>query len=384
VSPRFSDALLRVQSDDRLVVLARSGHERAFVAIVERYRRPLHAFARRMVGDGRVEDVLQQAFVSAWTALNAGAEVRHLRGWLHQIVRNAAIAAAVGPGEDELSDTLIGADGPQAEVERRLEVRETLRNVARLPDRQRRALVGTAMEGRSREEIAASLGLSEGAVRGLVHRARTTLRAAASALTPLPVATWAAAGAGAGSAAGLVVKAGTAVVVSGAVATSVATDLPRLRHHHHRAAPVVEGVVASPPATTPASHPRRAAPAPARAATVAPTPAPTPAVRTAPAPRPQPAVRREHRVEDRAEPREGERREERDARHGRDEPTAPVVSDDGPATATEASDDGGDRSGSGDSSDGGAPTTGDDGHGSDGGDGSSTPPSAGGSDDGDS
>src|SRR4051794_22885049 len=252
MSPRLSDALLRVQSDDRLVMLARSGHERAFVAIVERYRRPLHAFARRMVGDGRVEDVLQQAFVSAWTALNAGAEVRHLRGWLHQIVRNAAIAAAHGPGEDELSDTLIGADGPQAEVERRLEVRETLRNVARLPDRQRRALVGTAMEGRSREEIAASLGLSEGAVRGLVHRARTTLRAAASALTPLPVATWAAAGAGAGSVAGVVVKAGTGVVVPGAVATSVATDLPRLRHHH-RAAPVAEGVVERPPAVTPVS-----------------------------------------------------------------------------------------------------------------------------------
>src|SRR5436305_1813878 len=99
-------------------MLARSGHERAFVAIVERYRRPLHAFARRMVGDGRVEDVLQQAFVSAWTALNAGAEVRHLRGWLHQIVRNAAIAAAHGPGEDELSDTLIGAAGPEGVVER--------------------------------------------------------------------------------------------------------------------------------------------------------------------------------------------------------------------------------------------------------------------------
>ena len=73
MSPWFSDALLRAQSDDRLVMLARAGHERAFVAIVERYRRPLHAFARRLVPEARVEDVLQQAFLNAWAALSAGA-----------------------------------------------------------------------------------------------------------------------------------------------------------------------------------------------------------------------------------------------------------------------------------------------------------------------
>src|SRR5436853_5139524 len=127
------------------------------------------------------------------------------------------------------------------------------------------------MEGRSREEIAASLGLSEGAVRGLVHRARTTLRAAASAVTPVPVATWAAgggrgtlptaeriaelvAGAGSASLAGAAVKAGTVVAVSGALATSVATDLPRLHHHPHlgqRAPLAARDAVERPPATTP-------------------------------------------------------------------------------------------------------------------------------------
>src|SRR4051794_19964417 len=292
MSPRLSDALLRVQSDERLVALARSGHERAFVAIVERYRRPLHAFARRLVAEGRVEDVLQQAFVNAWAALDAGAEVRHLRGWLHQIVRNAAIAAGRVPGEDPLSETMIGEDGPQAEVERRLQVRETLHHVARLPDQQRLALVQTTMEGRSREEIASELGLTEGAVRGLVHRARSTLRAAATAVTPLPLAVWAASGggrgsmpvaehlaelaAGAGSAgiAGATVKAGAVVALSGALATSVATDLPPVRHHHRHARGAVIAVRAverTPTATTPiAARPRAVAPA----AVPAPAPAP--------------------------------------------------------------------------------------------------------------
>jgi RNA polymerase sigma factor (sigma-70 family) len=309
VSPRFSDALLRVQSDDRLAMLARSGHERAFVAIVERYRRPLHVFARRLVPEPRVDDVLQQSFVNAWAALSAGAEVRHLRGWLHQIVRNAAIAAARTPGEDQLSETMIGDHGPQAEVERRLQLEETLRHVARLPEQQRLALVQTAMEGRSREEIASGLGLSEGAVRGLVHRARSTLRAAATAITPLPVAVWAAqgggapvsevaAGAGAGSMAGLAVKAGTVAVATGAIATSVATDLPRRIQHRHHARPAVAALhqVEHPPVTTPAAAtapPTRRAPASASASTlvIRPTvarPAPAaaqPVVVAAPSPR---------------------------------------------------------------------------------------------------
>jgi hypothetical protein len=38
VSPPLSDLLLSSQSDERLVSLARAGHERAFAVIVERYR----------------------------------------------------------------------------------------------------------------------------------------------------------------------------------------------------------------------------------------------------------------------------------------------------------------------------------------------------------
>ena len=82
--------MLRSQSDERLVGLARAGNERAFAAIVERYRPELQAFARGLCSDGRSEDVVQQAFLSAFAALSAGAEVRHLRGWLYRIVRNAA------------------------------------------------------------------------------------------------------------------------------------------------------------------------------------------------------------------------------------------------------------------------------------------------------
>ena len=44
-----SAVLLRTQSDERLAALAREGHERAFEAIVERYRRPLMRACRRVL-----------------------------------------------------------------------------------------------------------------------------------------------------------------------------------------------------------------------------------------------------------------------------------------------------------------------------------------------
>ena len=63
-----------------------------------------------------------------------------------------------------------------------------LAELARLPERQRDALVGIAIQGRSRAEIATSMGLSEGAVRQLVHRTRATGRGAVTAITPYPLA----------------------------------------------------------------------------------------------------------------------------------------------------------------------------------------------------
>lgn len=51
-------ALLRCQTDERLVDLARAGCERAFAAIVDRYRPVLLRYARRLVPAGRAEDLV--------------------------------------------------------------------------------------------------------------------------------------------------------------------------------------------------------------------------------------------------------------------------------------------------------------------------------------
>jgi RNA polymerase sigma factor (sigma-70 family) len=247
VTPLLSTALLRTQSDARLAGLAADGHELAFEAIVERYRRQLHGYCRRMLPDARAEDVVQQTFLSAWTALQRGDDVRELRGWLYRIAHNTAInnLKRAGYDYDELRESLEHGTTPEADLERRTVIRETLAGVAALPDNQREALLRTAVGGSSQAEIARDLGVTDGAVRQLVHRARATLRAAATAVTPFPLAAWAAtagsaggpavserigelaAGAGTAGVGSLLFKGGAAVVVAGAIAA------PATVHHVH-------------------------------------------------------------------------------------------------------------------------------------------------------
>src|SRR4051794_40233888 len=116
-----SAVLLRTQSDERLVAPARDGHERAFETIVRRYRRPLLGACQRICADGRGEDVLQQALLSAWSGLRRGDDVRDLRAWLYRIVRNAAVSHRRRSGRDalELVETLSIAPSPGGGGERR-------------------------------------------------------------------------------------------------------------------------------------------------------------------------------------------------------------------------------------------------------------------------
>jgi RNA polymerase sigma factor (sigma-70 family) len=243
MSPSVSIRLLLTQSDARLAQLAREGHERAFEALVQRYRRPLLAYCRRLLlPSERAEDALQQGLLQAWLALQDGTEVREPRAWLYRVVHNAAINMLRVSGYDyaTLSETLRGGDAPEQDLDRRIAVREALAGLAALPQMQREALLRTAVDGHSHEQVARALGVSEGALRGLVHRARTSLRAATTALTPSPIVSWALGprgggmaplvarvgelGAGGGSlgVGGILLKGGAVAVTAGALASGIA------------------------------------------------------------------------------------------------------------------------------------------------------------------
>jgi len=216
--------LLRLQSDERLVALIRDGHEPAFSAIVGRYGGALERYAARIVGETRAEDAVQQAFVNAHRALLRDDRPIELKAWLYRITHNAALnqlrsvrdevtlTPDEGPGEDASSVALTAAVAGAADVaELRARLRETLDRIAALPAPQRDALLLRELEGRSHQEIALALGISAGAARQQVARARTALRAAATAITPYPLLTKMAVAASGASA----TTAGTAEIVGG-------------------------------------------------------------------------------------------------------------------------------------------------------------------------
>ena len=232
--------LLRTQSDERLVDLVRAGNDGAFEAIVARYRRQLLRYCSTILPGDRAEDALQQTFLRAYDALRASEGEMQLRPWLYRIAHNQSLNALRDRslGHEQLDETIDGVQRPDQALEHNEKLRDVLGAVSALPERQRDAIVLREMEGRSYDEIASEMGVTGGAVRQLLNRARGTLRAGATALTPYGLLTripWATEGGdamaarvaelcGAGAGGAIAAKACATVLVTGAVVGGVATS----------------------------------------------------------------------------------------------------------------------------------------------------------------
>ena len=334
--------LLRMQSDERLVELARAGHEPAFDAIVDRYRPALLRYCTRILGPERAEDAVQQALAGAHTAMTSGDERHlHLRPWLYRIAHNTALNVLRGARRDEveLSDTeFAAAHTPEEEVAQRERLESVLAAIAALPRSQRDALLLRELEGRSHEEIGRALGVSSGAARATLFRARAAVRTACSALTPTPLMLRVVeVGDSSSHVAGKAVAgvlAGCAIVGGGAASTGV------IGGTHHPVTPTAEAAASaskprrevkppapvtdpSPPVVAPNSAPKERGPVAAlrpvaKPKPVKPKPKPKPPAATAAPAADHHADRGEHRGRHRREREAG--RPERGPRHEHQEP----------------------------------------------------------------
>jgi RNA polymerase sigma factor (sigma-70 family) len=177
--------LLRLQGDDRLVALIRAHHDRAFEVLFDRYQPRLLAFCRGMLGStDDAEDVLQDVFVAAHSAMLADLRPINVRPWLYRIARNRCLnhlRRPVAEGTD-LIDAHPDSNGSTVErVQRREELRAIFSDVAELPETQRTALVLREIDDLSYEEIAEAMGTTLAAVKSLLVRARMSLAEASEA-----------------------------------------------------------------------------------------------------------------------------------------------------------------------------------------------------------
>ena len=185
--------------EQELLERLRAGDERAFETLVERHYPTMLAVARHYVSSRAVaEEVVQEAWLGLLRGIETFERRASLRTWLFRIVLNRAISAGVRERtqlpvrDDELEhrDGRFSRDGwwvtPPThwadEVVDRVTapvLAERVHEViAELPPGQRAVVSLRDVEGLSGAEVCELLDITEGNQRVLLHRARTTIRAA--------------------------------------------------------------------------------------------------------------------------------------------------------------------------------------------------------------
>src|SRR5689334_24225657 len=183
---RGPSALLRLQSDERLIALTRRGHHAAFEVLCSRYQSRLLSFCRHMLGSKEdAEDVLQEVFAAAFNAVLADDRPINVRPWLYRIARNRSLnhlRKATATGVDSM-DVHFAEHGISTgdKVLRRESFRELIADVQELPETQRTALLLREIDALSYEQIAQAMETTVPSVKSLLVRARISLAEAAEA-----------------------------------------------------------------------------------------------------------------------------------------------------------------------------------------------------------
>jgi RNA polymerase sigma-70 factor, ECF subfamily len=167
--------------DHELIRRIGGGDHAAFRVFVARYNGPLYSFILRMVRQPAVaEELVQETFVRAYRAAPRYKSISSVSTWLFAIaarlsMNEAARAHHSHEEEGEAPEVPGETPGPLEELERKALGRAIEAALARLPPQQRAAVVLARFEEMSYREISSVLGVSEGAVDGLLQRARQTL-----------------------------------------------------------------------------------------------------------------------------------------------------------------------------------------------------------------
>jgi RNA polymerase sigma-70 factor (ECF subfamily) len=171
-------------SDAELAVAARQGDQDAFAHIMRRHKGWLYQFIRRYVADkDDAYDVLQESFVSAWSALSRFDPERPLEAWLRRIALNKCRDRARRSTVRRAALSVLGWLGAQTEqtptAENRAAADQALQRldaaIGNLPQALKEPLVLTMLEGMSHKDAGEMLGINAKAVETRVYRAKKQL-----------------------------------------------------------------------------------------------------------------------------------------------------------------------------------------------------------------
>lgn len=166
-----------------------SADDTALIQLYEQFRRPIHSYTYRLLGNQEdADDVTQEVFVRAFTSWDGLYERENLSAWLYRIATNLCVDMlrrrkrvswqyfVHGQQEQQDNDQLDGAmfsalaqNGGISEVAERELIQHTL---AALPPDSATVLVLSAAQGIPYQEIAQIIGISPNAAATRISRAK--------------------------------------------------------------------------------------------------------------------------------------------------------------------------------------------------------------------
>jgi RNA polymerase sigma-70 factor (ECF subfamily) len=175
-------------SDEQVISRVLAGETALFEVLMRRYNERLYRAARAILRDeNEAEDVMQQAYVNAYTHLRQFDGRSKFSTWLTRIAVHEALARArrrgryltmdlEDPSAIEFPEAHDGTPDPE-----RLAIAHELgafleSAIDRLPDGAREVFVLRQIEGMRTDEVADALGVSEAVVKTRLSRARGALR----------------------------------------------------------------------------------------------------------------------------------------------------------------------------------------------------------------
>ena len=166
-----------------------AGDETAFVSLVKKYRKQVHALAWRKIGDFQIaEDIVQETFLQVDQKLETLNDPTQFSRWLHAIVNHLCIAwhrknrlqiqslekTHISEIETEAYSRYIAAEHVQTSAEAQRDLVERL--LAKLKESDREVITLHYFEEMTSSEIGTFLGVSENTIKSRLHRARQRLK----------------------------------------------------------------------------------------------------------------------------------------------------------------------------------------------------------------
>jgi RNA polymerase sigma-70 factor (ECF subfamily) len=189
-SPAPSAPSASSEQDRRLVEQALGGNEGAYKELMEKYRNALYHHIYRMVRRKQeVDDLVQESFIKAFSALESYSTRYAFSTWLYKIATNHTIdylrkrklqtfsidkpmQTKDGELEYELPDTTYRPDRHIVEDQRRSLIQDAIDD---LPPKYYKVIVMRHQQEKSYQEIADELNLPLGTVKAHIFRARELL-----------------------------------------------------------------------------------------------------------------------------------------------------------------------------------------------------------------